>query len=181
MTDRLHQYEARRDFHRTPEPRPMAARPAPASDPLFVVQEHRTREPHFDLRLEIDGVLISWVLPAEPGQGPVDRRLEALRMEDHPLAYAHFEGEIPTGEYGAGQVRIWDQGTFRNVTTRLGQSVNLDRALDEGQLVIQFAGEKLRGDFVLHRSADRTDEERWHLDPVRDPSKPGAGHTGAEI
>src|SRR5919106_132304 len=98
-----------RDFSRTPEPPPAQA---PRSGPLtFTIQKHAARRLHYDLRLEIDGVLVSWPIPQGPSYAPAVRRL-AIQTEDHPYAYGTFEGVIPRGEYGGGQVIVWDAGTY---------------------------------------------------------------------
>lgn len=118
--------------------------------PLFVVHEHHASHLHFDLRLEMDGVLKSWAVPKGPSMNPVDKRL-AVMVEDHELAYAHFTGRIPEGEYGAGDVFIWDQGTY---ALRGG-------SMREAKLDIEFHGAKLRGLFSLFRMSGK--EKEWLL------------------
>jgi len=138
----LEAYERKRDFRRTPEPRTGRRRP-PGSPPSFVVQEHDARALHYDLRLELDGVLLSWAVPRGPSLDPADRRL-AMEVEDHPLDYAGFEGVIPEGEYGGGTVLVWDRGTWE-------PDGDARAALEKGALSFTLAGEKLRGGWRLVR------------------------------
>ena len=113
--DRLADYRSKRDPARTPEPVPDSPAGAETPDgPVFVVQEHHARRLHWDLRLERDGVLVSWALPKGVPDDPAVNHL-AVHTEDHPLEYATFHGEIPRGEYGAGSMTIWDQGTYEVV------------------------------------------------------------------
>ncbi|MBK1616822.1 ATP-dependent DNA ligase, partial [Rubrivivax gelatinosus] len=107
--DPLQVYLAKRDFAITPEPSPAVH--ADAADPVFVIQKHDATRLHYDFRLELDGVLLSWAVPKGPSLDPADKRL-AVRTEDHPLAYAGFEGTIPRGQYGAGDVIVWDRGRW---------------------------------------------------------------------
>src|SRR5262249_6623814 len=111
MNCMLDEYRAKRDFSRTEEPAPPAG-PQQASGPLrFIVQKHAARRLHYDFRLEVDGVLKSWPIPKGPSYDPHERRL-AVMTEDHPLDYATFEGIIPKGEYGGGEVIVWDAGIY---------------------------------------------------------------------
>jgi len=119
----------------------------------FVVHRHLSRHPHFDLRLEVDGVLKSWAVPKEPSTDPRVKRL-AVMVEDHPLEYASFEGLIPEGEYGAGEVHIWDQGAYENLQPR-----SMADCLREGRVEVRLRGEKLQGPFVLIRLKGQ--EKNW--------------------
>src|SRR5438552_11708475 len=108
---KLAAYKAKRDFGRTPEPSGRVRRRPPSGGRRFVVQRHRARRLHYDLRLEVGGVLVSWAVPKGPTLDPDERRL-AQRTEDHPIEYLDFEGVIPKGEYGAGDMIVWAWGTF---------------------------------------------------------------------
>jgi bifunctional non-homologous end joining protein LigD len=153
VADQLRSYRKKRDFEKTPEPkgRGRATRDAPR----FVVQEHRARRLHWDLRLEHDGTLASWALPRGIPSHPDENRL-AVRTEDHPLDYLEFEGEIPKGEYGAGTMEVWDRGTFEPEKFR------------DAEVIATFHGERLRGRYALFR----TREQDWlihRMDPPEDP------------
>lgn len=165
----LSEYDRRRDTGRSGEPstasddRPSWAGP----DPVFVVQRHDASSLHFDLRLEIDGVLVSWAVPKGPSLDPRDKRL-ATRTEDHPLAYGDFEGRIDEG-YGAGTVIVWDRGPFANATVgKDGRAVPLPEALTAGHLRVTLQGEKLSGDFALSHAKLGGDENAWLLVKVDD-------------
>lgn len=166
IDDPLAEYRARRDFTRTPEP--AGDRPRARVDSIFVVHRHKARSEHFDFRLEVAGVLVSWAVPKGPSLDPRDRRL-AIRVEDHPLEYAGFEGVIPEGQYGAGPMIVWDTGRYRNRTRRDGAEVPLERALDDGFLVVELFGHKLRGAYALTRTGHvGRGRERWLLVKKRD-------------
>src|SRR6187401_1379069 len=105
----LEEYTAKRNFTKSSEPKARRGRRAGSS---FVIQKHAARRLHYDFRLELDGVLLSWSVPKGPSLKPGDRRL-AVRTEDHPLDYASFEGIIPKGQYGGGTVCVWDRGTWK--------------------------------------------------------------------
>lgn len=154
----LDEYRRKRDFGRTREP---AGDAGTASGPLsWVVQKHRARSLHFDLRLEVGGVMKSWAVPKGPPDGPGERRL-AVPTEDHPLEYARFEGVIPEGEYGAGVVMIWDRGTYRNLrAAKEGDGADMERSLDEGKVEIELDGGRLRGRYALIRTRGRG-KEQW--------------------
>ncbi|WP_408898860.1 DNA polymerase ligase N-terminal domain-containing protein [Nocardioides sp. R1-1] len=153
--DQLARYRRMRDFSRTPEP---AGAVAPAKDaPRFVVQRHRASRLHYDLRFEIDGVLVSWAVPKGPTLDPESRRL-AMHVEDHPIEYLHFEGVIPSGQYGGGDVIVWDTGTWEPVKTD-----DPGAAVRAGELHAEVHGHKLRGRLVLVRTGGDGDRESWML------------------
>lgn len=143
--------------------------------PIFVVHKHDASRLHYDLRLEVGGVLVSWSVPKGPSTDPRVKRL-AIRTPDHPLEYADFEGVIPEGEYGAGAVIIWDRGTYRNLTRRDAREVPVPQALAEGHVSVWLEGHKLVGGYALTR-IDRGGREMWLVvkmadeaaDPARDP------------
>jgi bifunctional non-homologous end joining protein LigD len=162
--DRLATYQAKRDFGRTPEPAG-SARPAPAADTSqvggqslrFVVQRHRARRRHYDLRFEMDGVLASWAVPNGPTLDPKARRL-AVHVEDHPIEYIDFEGVIPHGEYGGGDVIVWDAGTWEPYETN-----DPVEAVAGGELHADVHGQKLKGKFVLVHRGRGDEENQWLL------------------
>jgi DNA ligase D-like protein (predicted 3'-phosphoesterase) len=136
--------------------------------PIFVVQKHAARSEHYDFRLEVDGVLKSWAVPKGPSTNPRYKRL-AIRVEDHPLDYAEFEGVLPEGRYGAGAVIVWDRGTYLNRTKRDGREVPIERALRDGHAVVELHGHKLRGGYALTRTdKDDRGRERWLLVKKKD-------------
>jgi len=138
---------------------------SPAHAPIFVIQKHAATTLHYDLRLEVDGVLKSWAVPKGPSTDPRVKRL-AMAVDDHALDYADFEGRIG-GDYGAGAVIVWDTGPYRNRTERDGEEVPIARALGDGHAVVELHGRKLRGRYALTRT-DTEPRERWLLVKVRD-------------
>src|SRR4051794_8303277 len=168
MGDQLARYRRKRDFSRTPEPSGADGGAADADLPRFVVQRHRARRLHYDFRLEIDGVLVSWAVPKGPTLDPAVRRA-AFHVEDHPLEYIDFEGVIPAGQYGGGDVIVWDAGTWQPHARRAGAHVDPGRAVADGELHLDLYGEKLRGRFALVRtSTARSGREEWLLLHKRD-------------
>ena len=157
--DRLAAYTARRDFAETPEPEGRVA-PRRAAGLRFVVQKHAARRLHYDLRLEWEGVLLSWAVTKGPSADPAERRL-AVRTEDHPLAYADFEGTIPKGAYGGGTMMLWDRGTWE-------PEGDAAKGLAEGKLRFRLKGERMRGGWVLVRMRGREKRENWLLIKERD-------------
>jgi len=159
--DPLSEYNRRRDFAKTAEPKG-AKGPATGSH-RFVVQKHAATRLHWDFRLEVDGVLKSWAVTKGPSADPEDKRL-AVRTEDHPLAYAEFEGRIPRGEYGGGTVMLWDEGTWAPIA---GKSA---KDLEEGHLHFTLNGRRMKGEWLLVRMKGKPGERRenWLLRKVSD-------------
>src|SRR5687767_12990646 len=152
--EKLAKYRAMRDFAKTQEP---SGEKAPESaGNSFVIQKHAARRLHYDFRLELDGVLLSWSVPKGPSLSPNEKRL-AVRTEDHPLDYASFEGIIPAGEYGGGAVIVWDHGVWRpEGDPRAG--------LAKGRLTFELRGDKLAGSWHLVRTRGGDDKhENWLL------------------
>ncbi|WP_027778398.1 DNA ligase D [Paraburkholderia caledonica] len=175
MNDRLDLYNRKRRFDETPEPAGNkatkkrggrnAARPGPDKGLSYVIQEHHARRLHYDFRLELNGALLSWAVPKGPCLDPSVKRL-AVHVEDHPVEYGSFEGEIPRGNYGAGTVIVWDRGTWEPV----GGAAEAARAYRAGKLKFHLYGEKLHGGWTLVRSHMRgnADKEQWLLIKERD-------------
>jgi len=173
MADKLDTYQRMRRFSQTPEPSGHAAakagrtsKKAQASALSFVIQEHDARRLHYDFRLELDGTLKSWAVPKGPSLDPSVKRL-AVHVEDHPLDYGSFEGDIPEGNYGAGSVVVWDRGTWE---PQLGSIDQARETYVKGKLKFILHGEKLRGGWTLVRSNMRGngDKEQWLLIKERD-------------
>ena len=160
----LEEYRRKRRFTDTPEPSGRV--PRGDRTRIFVVQKHAARRLHYDFRLAINGVLVSWAVPKGPSMNPADKRL-AIRTEDHPLEYADFEGVIPEGQYGAGTVLVWDRGAYESQ-----HGLPPDKQLAGGKIDVVLQGKKLRGGFTLVRpgtdSIDRGKQERWLLIKQRD-------------
>ena len=155
----LARYAAKRNFERTPEPEALAAVPAPALS--FVIQKHWATRLHYDFRLELGGVLLSWAVPKGPSLDPREKRV-AIHVEDHPVAYGGFEGTIPPKQYGAGTVIVWDRGAWEPVG-------DAQAGLSQGKLLFKLHGEKLAGLWELVRIAKPGDkQEPWILFKKRD-------------
>ncbi|MPZ24193.1 MAG: ATP-dependent DNA ligase, partial [Dehalococcoidia bacterium] len=178
----LHEYQRKRDFTRTPEP---AEGPGDGGgrDLVFVVQKHEATRLHYDVRLEFHGAMVSWAVPKGPSYNPAEKRL-AAHVEDHPISYNSFEGVIPRGNYGAGEVIVWDRGTYspdEDGRTSWGDRAEADRRMEEGyragKISIFFRGEKLRGSWTLVRTGGRGSEQKkqWlmikHRDEYADPGR----------
>ncbi len=167
----LTEYERKRDFSKTNEPsgkKKKSKGKARRRHPRFSIQKHSATSLHYDLRLEVDGVLASWAVPKGPSLNPADKRL-AMRTEDHPLEYLEWEGVIPKGEYGAGPMIVWDRGVFQNISeTRSGKPMDLATAIEKGDVKIFMLGEKIKGAYALVRTGPAGDRERWLLIKKRD-------------
>ena len=144
----LKEYQKKRDFTKTPEPINVQVDEQKQTERRFVVQKHQAKRLHWDLRLELEGVLKSWAIPKSPPLKTGVKRL-AINVEDHPLDYANFEGTIPEGVYGAGEVKIWDQGTYE--LTKLSRE----------KITVVFHGEKLKGQYIMIKT--KFSENSWIL------------------
>ena len=159
----LQEYRRKRQFARTPEP-PPARKASPEGD-TFVVQKHAARRLHYDFRLEVGGVLVSWAVPKGPSLNPADKRL-AVQTEDHPLDYGGFEGTIPEGNYGAGTVMVWDRGHFN-----VEGDGDAARQIARGEIKFNLQGEKLRGSFVLVKLKRQRKRQRMADDQAQGRSR----------
>jgi bifunctional non-homologous end joining protein LigD len=175
----LNEYRRKRNFSRTAEPAGGAAAPGDAL--RFVIQKHAASHLHYDLRLELDGVMKSWAVPKGPSLDPAIRRL-AMQVEDHPVEYNAFEGTIPRGEYGGGTVMLWDRGTYTPDEAR--DAIPRDavrRGLRAGKLAFSLHGQRLNGSFALVRT-DRGPKPRWLLIKHRDDgARPGSDITSEVV
>ena len=159
---KLDDYVKKRNFNNTPEPPGEVGK---GDAHRFVIQRHDARALHYDLRLEMEGVLKCWAVPKGPSLNPHDKRL-AIQTEDHPVKYLDFEGTIPKGNYGAGDMEIWDEGTYKAVD---GQGEKeLSRQLKKGRLTLEFNGKKIRGAFSLVRTRWGEDDKQWLLIKKKD-------------
>ncbi|WP_292447076.1 DNA ligase D [Methylibium sp.] len=168
MPDPLHRYRTKRDFGKTPEPQDAPAKQGQQLS--FVIQKHAATRLHYDFRLELGGVLLSWAVPKGPSFDPTDKRM-AVRTEDHPLSYGSFEGTIPPGNYGAGTVIVWDHGTWEPIG-------NAREGLEKGKLLFELHGQKMAGRWELIRIRKPGEERQdpWLLFKKRD----GFARTRAE-
>lgn len=157
----LSDYQSKRDFRSTPEP---SWDGSGGDRSRFVIQKHDASSLHYDLRLEIDGVLKSWAVPKGPSTDPSQKRL-AMPTEDHPLDYIDFEGVIPEDEYGGGTVIVWDVGTYDNLTTDDGEEIPVADAIERGHVVVGLHGEKIEGGYALTRFRD---DDGWLVVKTRD-------------
>ncbi|MBD3166636.1 DNA ligase [bacterium] len=168
MQNPLNDYTSKRDFAKTPEPE--GGKSSPGDKPIFVIQKHDASNLHYDLRLEVNGVLKSWAVPKGPSTDPDEKRL-AMPTEDHPIAYARFEGVIPEDEYGGGTVMIWDRGTYINLKADSNgegeEPVSMEEAWGNGKITVWLEGEKLQGGYALIRTGKGNDA-RWLFFKMKD-------------
>src|SRR5437899_2721671 len=163
MPDRLKKYRQMRDFGETPEP--AGGKPKHGKLPIFVIQKHHASRLHYDFRLEMEGVLKSWAVPKGPSYDPTVKRL-AMMTEDHPYDYASFEGVIPEGNYGAGNVIIWDNGSWEFIEP----GDDPVKALQSGKLTFRLYGKKMFGEWALVKikGRDGSKGNEWLLLKHRD-------------
>jgi bifunctional non-homologous end joining protein LigD len=157
MPDLLKKYKQMRDFGDTPEP--SGGKPKKTKLPIFVIQKHQASHLHYDFRLEMEGVLKSWAVPKGPSYDPGTKRL-AMMTEDHPYDYASFEGVIPAGNYGAGNVIIWDNGTWEFIEP----GDDPVKAVKAGKLTFRMYGKKMFGEWALVRIGGRAKTDRAKSD-----------------
>jgi bifunctional non-homologous end joining protein LigD len=169
--EKLVEYRRKRDFSKTSEP--AGGRPAVAQNLAFVIQKHAASHLHYDVRLELDGVMKSWAVPKGPSLDPSVKRL-AMEVEDHPIEYNTFEGTIPKGQYGGGTVMLWDRGIYTYGDVDVEPLKGLRRGYAKGDLKIVLLGERLKGSWVLVRtSRGERGKAQWlmikHRDEYADP------------
>jgi bifunctional non-homologous end joining protein LigD len=158
----LQEYVRKRDFRQTPEPAPGEPVPGGTHAGRFFIQRHNATRLHYDFRLEIDGTLKSWAIPKGPSLDPAMKHLAAM-VEDHPLDYGDFEGNIPKGQYGGGSVMLWDRGTFEAI----GEETSLAQ-IERGDLKFRLHGEKLSGTWALVRMKNRGKGNEWLIIKKKD-------------
>src|SRR5687768_14881110 len=174
--EQLTEYRAKRDFKRTAEPEGGGDSGSGGDENQldFVIQKHAASHLHYDLRLEVDGVMKSWAVPKGPSADPSVKRL-AMQVEDHPIEYNTFEGTIPKGEYGGGTVMLWDRGTYTSdvAASPDEEELAIREGLKRGDLKITFHGERLHGSFALirmkySRDGSASSKPQWLLIKHRD-------------
>jgi DNA ligase D-like protein (predicted 3'-phosphoesterase) len=164
--DKLKDYRRKRDFRRTSEPE--GSTPSSSGKPIFVIQKHDASHLHYDLRLEVDGVLKSWAVPKGPSTDSNVKRM-AIFTEDHPIDYADFEGVIPEGEYGGGTVLVWDKGTYENIKEddNGDEKVSMAEAFESGRIAVRLNGQKIKGRYALIKTK-RGKGDQWLLIKMKD-------------
>jgi bifunctional non-homologous end joining protein LigD len=168
--EQLTEYRKKRDFRKTAEPEGGKDRTRASRKLDFVIQKHAASHLHYDLRLELDGVMKSWAVPKGPAPDPTIKRL-AMQVEDHPIEYNTFEGTIPQGEYGGGTVMLWDKGTYE--PEKGGGEDGVREGYKKGDLKIVFHGKRMKGSWVLVRtrgwgSSGSSSKPSWLLIKHRD-------------
>ena len=172
-------YHEKRDFRKTPEPK--GASVNYSQEHRFVIHKHEASTTHYDLRLEIDGVLKSWAVPKGPSLDTRERRL-AVPTEDHPIEYLNFEDVIPEGEYGAGPIIVWDFGSYRNLRADKDDDwSSMQASLEDGKIEFWLEGRKIEGGFALIRTGDEAEEEeeRWLLVKMDDETAEPDAHVAS--
>jgi bifunctional non-homologous end joining protein LigD len=179
---KLAEYRHKRDFSKTREPSGSETRAGTKKKLAFVIQKHAATQLHFDLRLELDGVMKSWAVPKGPNYDPSVKRL-AMQVEDHPIDYNTFEGTIPKGEYGGGTVMLWDRGTYTSEIDPRDPIPELRRGYAKGDLKVLMHGKRMQGSWVLVRTRRGSDEKpQWLLIKHRDEyAKPGTDIVADEM
>src|SRR5450755_1126275 len=163
----LKEYAKKRSFDKTPEPKPTPD-PSSAAGNFFCVQRHDATRLHYDFRLEVEGTLKSWAVPKGPSLEPLSKGL-AVHVEDHPIEYGGFEGNIPKGEYGGGSVMLWDRGVYE----LLGDA-SANAQIERGDFKFRLHGEKLKGEFALVKMRNRGKGNEWLIIKKKDAAaKPG--------
>jgi len=160
----LNKYKEKRDFNKTTEPSDKKISKK-TKQPLFVVQKHDATNLHYDFRLEIDGILASWAVPKGVSTKTGIKRL-AIQTENHPMAYADFEGTIPEGQYGAGTVEIWDKGTYENLRADK-EDMSMAEAWNDGKIEIKINGDKLTGNYALIQTK-REQGKHWLIFRIKE-------------
>lgn len=156
-TKKLETYHAKRDFNKTTEPKGSLKKPP---SHIFVIQKHNASHLHYDLRLEVDGVLKSWAVPKGVPKVYDEKHL-AIQTEDHPLEYAKFEGVIPAGEYGGGTVKIWDSGTYEQIISETKPQKDMPSALEDGAIKFILKGKKYKGTYAMVRFKIEHNKSQW--------------------
>jgi bifunctional non-homologous end joining protein LigD len=157
---RLSKYQEKRDFNKTSEPEGKVK--SESRKGIFVVQQHDATRLHYDFRLEMDGVLKSWAVPKGIPVTQAEKHL-AVETEDHPIEYAKFEGKIPKGEYGAGEVKIWDRGSYKNIRQK-----GMKESYESGQIEVNLKGGILKGNYAVIRTKFNDNPKNWLIIKMRD-------------
>jgi bifunctional non-homologous end joining protein LigD len=163
----LEAYRSKRNFKKTPEP--ASGEKKQLGHPIYVIQKHDASHLHYDLRLEVSGVLKSWAIPKGPSTDPRVKRL-AMPTDDHPMDYAAFEGIIPEGQYGGGTVMVWDIGTYRNIRGEKHpfEKATMEEAYEQGKVEVWLDGKKLKGGYALIRTGRLAEKRGWLIIKMKD-------------